>query len=371
MGIRKLPPKGPKLDQIIERVKNGEADILWREYGYASRDSFINALRKTCDFRMSELPIKTQPVEQKEPEPPIILNIPKLREYKAPRKKKGDEEIQILVAGDGHGGKVTKSFNSDVYRSRMGKMFESVMTITKLHRNMYPIRKLYILNVGDNTQGENPYQGSILGEVEMGARDQTTKLALPIWAEIICSFRQEFTEVIFEGFPGNHGHERFAPETSREDLRLYDLLKEKLGDKKGITINIHEEFGDKVKIAGFDFFVTHLDGIPCQNGIPLFAIKRRLEAWHIQFGGFDYAIGGHFHKRMHDEVASTIEFFMNASLVSDDLWALKKLGISSLPSQTTLGVHPKQGVTWRYPVVVDEKFLPGLRREQRELGESK
>ena len=53
-----------------------------------------------------------------------------------------------------------------------------------------------------------------------------------------------------------------------------------------------------------------------------------------------------------------LEYFMTGSLVSDDDWALKKLGISSNPSQFIFGIHPTMGVTWRYPLVVDYKFLP-------------
>ena len=110
---------------------------------------------------------------------------------------------------------------------------------------------------------------------------------------------------------------------------------------------------------GFKFLCTHLDGIPCHQGIPLFAIKRRLDAWFIQFGGFNYALGGHFHKRViGDEMSSRYEFSMVSTLVSDDEWALKKLGISSNPSQSIFGIHPEFGVTWRYPLTVDRAFLP-------------
>ena len=109
---------------------------------------------------------------------------------------------------------------------------------------------------------------------------------------------------------------------------------------------------------GFKFFCFHGDGIPCQAGVPFFALDKKLSKWYMQFGGFNYALGGHFHKRHSDEVSSKFEYFMVSTLVSDDDWALKKLGISSNPSQNLMGVHPHHGVTWRYPLVVDKKFLP-------------
>lgn len=350
MGTRKLPDKdSPEAREIIKRIRVGAVDDLWRELGYANKDSLLSGLRKSYGFYVSR-----ESIDIKE-RPPEVINLPsvKIREYKKKRVKRGDEEEAGLHLGDGHAGKITPSYDEDVYRQRMDRTFDSTMTIVTLHRNMYPINRLRIFDTGDNTQGENPFQGSVIGSVAMGARDQTTKLAYPTLVKLISSFRQEFAEVIFEGFPGNHGYTKATPETSREDLRLYDLLKAYFDGKKGITINVHDTFGDIVEIMGWKFFCTHLDGIPSYSGIPLFAIKRRLDAWFIQFGGFDYALGGHFHFRVGGyEMSSKYEFSMVSTLVSDDEWALKKLGISSNPSQNIFGIHPEQGMTWRYPLNV-------------------
>jgi hypothetical protein len=96
--------------------------------------------------------------------------------------------------------------------------------------------------------------------------------------------------------------------------------------------------------------------MPCQSGVPFFALDKKLKSWYMQYGGFNYAFSGHFHKRHFDEISSKLEYFMCGSLVSDDEWALKKLGISSNPSQWIMGVHPKHGITWRYPLTVDTAF---------------
>lgn len=360
---RLLPDKdSPEGQEILKRVKEGQADTLWKGLGYNNRDCFLAAIRKSYGFFISREPIVWQSVEEQLPKPEnIIIPDIQLREWKAEKKRRGDEEDAILHCGDGHAGKITPSYNPDVYFTRMDTMFDSIMTIITLHRHMYPIRKLWILNDGDNCQGENPYQGSVVGQVAMGERDQITKLALPAWYKLICSLKQEFEEVQFEGFPGNHGYERLAPETSRADLRLYDILKAKLENKKGITINLHERFGDIVGIMGFRHFITHLDSIPCHMGIPWFGIERALKSWYMQFGGFHYAWGGHFHqKRLGDEVSAAVpDFIMHSTMVSDDDWALKKLKISSSPSQNLVGIHPKYGLTWRYALCIDKTFVPG------------
>ena len=289
----------------------------------------------------------------------VTVNLPeiKLIKYKAP-KKRGDEEEAILHCSDGHAGKITTSFDKDVYVARMETMFRSAMTIVKLHRNMYPVRKLHIILTGDMVQGENIAQGSKVGEVEMGARDQVKKLACPTWNNVIASFKQEFEEVDVHGLPGNHGKEKLAPETSNYDLLLYDILEKGIGNEGGINVFSHEDWAKIIEIFGFKIFAFHGDGVPCQQGVPFFALDKKLKSWYMQYGGFSYAMGGHFHKRHTDEISSKLEYFMSGSLVSDDAWALKRLGISSNPSQWIYGIHPKHGITWRYPLVVDYKFLP-------------
>jgi len=344
--LKKINP-----DELLRRFKNGEGKTLAKELGYNQYKTFLTAVKR--EYGLSFRDVSGQAGFPK----PEEIHLPeiKIKPYKAKLiRHRGDEEIVALHCGDGHAGKITKSFDEDVYSERMNEIFESTMTIVTLHRNMYPIRKLWIPNDGDNVQGENPYQGSNIGSVKMGVRDQIAKLAIPAWAKLICRFRQEFEEVEFDGFPGNHGYDRLAPETSRADLSFYDILRAKIGDKKGITINIHENFGDIVRQWDWRFFITHLDGIPCYSGVPLVGINRALHSWHMQFGGFDFALGGHFHQsHLGDEVSASVpDFMMHSTLVSDDDWALKKLKISSKPSQNVFGIHPKQGITWRYRVRV-------------------
>lgn len=289
----------------------------------------------------------------------LIVNLPEVKLF-VPKfsKTEGDEEVALLLCSDGHAGKITNSFDKMIYKERMEEVFQSTMKLINLHRHMYPIRKLVIANLGDNIQGENPFQGSKIGNTECGARDQVKYIAAPAWNDSIGSFKQQFDEVVVECVPGNHGKDKLAPETSSYDLLLYDILQAGIGREKGITINCHDQWYSMFSIYGFRFLMFHGDGIPCQSGIPFFAIDKALKSWYMQFHGFNYALSGHFHKSYHNEVGSGLEHFMNGTLVSDDDWVLKTLKISSQPSQTLLGIHPKYGVTWRYSLVVDDEFLP-------------
>ncbi len=359
MAKRKLPlADSPEGQEIIEKYP--KADRAWLEeqadrWKYSSVETFLESVRRRYGLLREELS-HPRVVRKEQEEKPETYVFPKvnLRKPKRQRVRKGDEEEVGLLISDGHAGKVTKSFNKDVYRERIETLFHAAMTIVNLHREMYPINKLRVVALGDHTQGENPNQGSIVGEIECGARDQTTKIAVPVWNDLLGSFKQEFTEVTVDGFGGNHGHSKLAPETSREDFRLYDMLQAGIGKEKGININICEDFGDIITILGWKFFCFHSDGIPCQQGIPYFAIDKKIKSYHMQYGGFDYVLSAHFHKRANNEIARGVEHFMNSTIVSDDNWALKVLGISSEPSQWIFGVHPRKGVTWRYPLIVEK-----------------
>ena len=294
---------------------------------------------------------------------PIIVNLPPivLKDFVA-KEDKESEEIAILHMSDGHAGKITRTFNDEVYNKRMENVFESTMDIVTKHRKMYKINKLWLPNCGDNVQGENVHQGSKVGSISMGARDQTSKIAFPAWAKLIGSLKQEFEEIIFDGVCGNHGHSKETPETSAEDLRLYDLLQAYFFSTKGITFRIHEpDFSEEnniVTISGFRFFIFHGDGINSRQGVPFMALNTKLKSWHMQFHGFNYALGGHFHKRAVDEISSSCTYAMCGSLVSDDDWAVKRLGVSSIPSQNIFGLHHRRGFTWNYQICVDDEFIP-------------
>jgi len=359
--MRLLPEVGTPeaktlIGEYISCKNNIDIEKLAQKYHYKNSESFIAGMRGRLNTKKPSF-YHSFTSNTEIPEKPLIINLPKveLKEYKPIDTGKGDPEEQVLVISDWHGGKITPSFNDSVFTKRVNILTERVMLIANLHRHMYPISKLRIIDLGDGEQGENPYQGSKIGDTSMGARDQIAKLVLPAQINQILSLKQQYEEIEFDGFPGNHGrYGKEAPETSNWDIFRYDCLKATIGDVTGIKINIHTDFGGIINIEGFKFFCFHGDEIKVSNGIPLFALTRRIDKWYQQFNGFDYAICGHFHKYLNDEISSKVELFMNGTLVSDDPWALKTIGISSVPSQWTFGVHKRSGVTWRYPLFVDK-----------------
>ena len=348
-------PEGQVLASRYLISTRADRDAMAAEFGYANRTSFQTIMNKRYGLFVPNHDGEAQVLDMPASEPVINLTIPKLRDYKPRKHKKGDEETMVLHTSDWHRGKITETYNDQVGKDRIGNMFDSAMTILNLHRNLYPINNLVIVDTGDRGQGENPHQGSKLGEVSMGARDQQRRLILPEYVELICAFKQHFATVEVHFLPGNHGHEKLAPETSSHDIYGADLIEQKLDGEKGIRIHSHDNWYAMFDIQGFRCFATHFDGIPCAQGIPYFGIDRKLKAWYIDFGGFNFVFGGHFHKFTHAEVTRRFQYFMSASLVSDDAWALKKLGVSASPGATLLGIHPSHGVTWNYQLDVLQK----------------
>jgi hypothetical protein len=353
-----LPPSGStkfqECIQALQELAYNDLNKFAQKLGYAHAQSFATQMKRR-GYSRPRYSDPTNPSEEKQPEPVIIM--PEIHPYKAPDVGEGEEETQVVVLSDGHAGKITPTFDDDVYKARMERLFQKVITVTHLHRQMYPINRLVILDLGDNITGENPQQGSKIESVSMGARSQVWRLALPATTEFILSARQEFSSVDFYGMGGNHGrYDRLAPETSSWDLALYDNLKSTFGDKyDGITIHSSEEFYILLEIEGHRFFTVHGDEFRNSGtrGIPMMAMLLKIANWFIQYGGFKYFLCGHFHTYDNRLLSAKTELFMNGTLVSDDPWALARLGVSSIPSQWTFGVKRDKGVTWRYPLWFD------------------
>ena len=294
MPIRFVPTDEAEIQKLKEIVPNADRKTLEevrKRLGFRNIKTMLVSLYDTLGI--SRQCPSTHPDLAKLAEPQIEVKIitPEIKEYIPKAVGKGDPETQVLVIGDDHAGEKTPSFDKKVYGKRFDVLFQSAMTITELHRNMYPLNDLVVIDVGDNVQGENPYQGSTIGTVECGAVEQIYDLALPTLTSFLFSLKQQFKSIKFYGVRGNHGrYSRVAPQTSNWDLALYKALaKAKLPE--GIEIYYSDEFSKIVEIEGFRFFIFHSDQIrSAPFGIPYFALIRAVKDWYVTYGGFPYAI---------------------------------------------------------------------------------
>ena len=268
-------------------------------------------------------------------------------------KKRDVEEIGIILA-DHHVGKRTENYSTDIYQTRMEALLKKVMRIIELHR---PIRKANIFMLGDMVQGENVYQGSKIEETEYSVWKQINSHAIPTLSRFFLSLSQGVEEVEGWGVWGNHGkYSREGTTRTNWDNFVYAGLASALANQKRIKINCPTEFYQLVTILGWRFFLFHGDQVRASQGIPLFALRRKLQEWYAYMKGFDYAYCGHFHTWGADQVNSRADYQISPPLVTGDSWALEVVGRASKPVQLVFGIHPKEGRTFEYKLLCDPNF---------------
>jgi hypothetical protein len=237
----------------------------------------------------------------------------------------------------------------------MEMLLKSVMRIIDLHK---PIRKAWILDLGDDVQGENMFQGTTITACDINVYDQVYGLACPVQARFCASLLQEVEEVEVVKVPGNHGnYQKVQPAGTNWDRFLGKALKDSLVNNPKIKVRMTGDFCDLVTIQGFRFFIMHGDQVMAQQGIPLFALRRKYQEYFALYQ-FHYAYNGHFHAGYHDQVNSVADYTGCPPLVTGDEWALKKIGRASKPVQLCFGVHPRKGRSFNYTLHTDSDYLP-------------
>jgi len=331
------------------------------ELGYANRNTYQTVMAREGVLLADKTTDYVAPAANEIPE--IHLPPVKLKKYTPINAGRlGDPETMGLLLQDWHTCEITPTYNDDIQDARIDKLFSSTMNIATLHRNLYPVNDLEILVAGDMVQGENPFQGSKVGAVLCGARDQVVYYAFPKLTELILSLKENFVTVNVRCVRGNHGrYSRQAPSTSNWDLMLYDLLKVKL-ERYGIKVDISDTFYKIVDIQGHRFFMVHLDQFKSTQGVPWFSMTKGIQSWYVTYGGFDYVVGGHFHRDDFLRINSRCKLMMGGPLVTDDEFTQEVIKTSSIPCQWVFGVHKNHGITWSYSLVVDDKYSPVAQR---------
>ena len=351
MSNKKFPDEGtPLYDQIKSRVESGEDyRLIAADLGMTMK-GLKDAVYSHGMSRKVILP------EVKTEENVVYKSYPNLKIKPIPTVgKKRDEEDICIVRADAHTGKKTISYDLDIYRKRVERLLDKVMRIIELHK---PIKKIWVFYVGDCVQGENPYQGSKLEETECGAYTQIHDYAVPTESRFLLSLSQ-YAKVEAVCVPGNHGiYGREATKRTNWDNFFYKALADANVEQKYLDIVQPTQFYQLVNIYGYRFFLFHGDQVRATSGIPLFALRRKLNDWYAYAGGFHYAYGGHFHTWGADTINSASDYQLCPPLVTGDEWALQVVGRASWPIQLVFGVHPRQGRTWEYKLYCDNDFLP-------------
>jgi len=348
MGKPLIPIKDK--EEAVKRYLDGDAKYLTEHYGFKNEASLSRCMRERFGVKISEQPLPFEPEVEKIPYPDF-----KIKPFVAQVKSRDKEDIDIKIA-DAHLGKKTETYNLKIAEKRFDHYLSKVMRIIELHR---PIGKAHISLLGDNVQGENIYQGSNVEETECGVWEQINDYAIPILSRFILSLAQGVEEVEVHGVPGNHGkYNKESTPNSNWDNFVYKGLETALQNQKRITVHCPTTFYQIYYLQGFKHFIFHGDQVRMTSGIPLFAMKRKLQEWFAYVGRFAYAYAGHFHSWGADQVNAVADYQLSPPFVTGDEWALQVVGRASKPVQLVCGIHPKIGRSFQYHLFTDDEYLP-------------
>lgn len=266
---------------------------------------------------------------------------------------KGKEEEQAcLLISDVHVGKVTKTYNSDVFKKRLDHLIKSVCKITDLLRHGYKINTLNIFFAGDIVDGEGIYPTQSL-HVDQGVLKQVFRIGLPEFTKQLILLSKFFKNINVFCIRGNHGRSgRFAEESSNWDIVFYEALKLATANYKNINWNVSYDWNLRLKIYNWVFELIHGHQIKMYLNVPYYGITMKGSRWQGSHGHYDYLLLGHFHNAAMSQF-NDWEFFLNGSFSSSDDFADEVLGLLGSTEQLFFGVHHRKKVTWRYKIKLD------------------
>jgi hypothetical protein len=308
------------------------------------------------DFRQSVFNLSTQPIDA--PQWSVAL----------PPKSDSVPGIPVLFASDFQWGEVIKAneldginaFNARIASERYKRLIERAIDLCHSHMVNPKYPGIIYLRGGD----------MVSGDIHQELRETNDLSSIPACIDLIeheCTgIRQladKFGKVWVISVPGNHGRTTIKPHAKKYVETNYDYL---------IACMIEREFrndsrvqfmtpmsGDaRFKVYDWHFVLTHGDRIGSSGGQgfigPAATITRGMKKLVDYYAGLrqhvDWCLVGHFHTAMELEYG-----FSNGSLPGYSEYAKTFRARPQSPTQWLFFVHPKNGVTARWKILLDTK----------------
>lgn len=152
---------------------------------------------------------------------------------------------------------------------------DAVINILKRHHAGVPIKRLWVVNVGDNTSGNIHKELQVTNAFPLGSQFVRAAYLL---ASGLRDFAANFEEVKFIGTVGNHTRFEQKPQNKEKfdsgDWIIYQIMKSLLAEQKNVEFNIPDSPWATQNILGHEFFFTHGDSIRAWMGFPWYDAKR-------------------------------------------------------------------------------------------------
>lgn len=251
-------------------------------------------------------------------------------------------------------------YTPDIAAQRMATLVASHASIVqKLRIGAYEFPELVIALGGDF------HPGTIHDLERHSLKDSNAVLhcygVAWLLAQTIRELARLYPKTYVFGVPGNHGRMMDARRMQQKDptrnwdYMIYLIVVEML---RGTDIEFWfpDSYGAQVDIRGFNFLLNHGHEIKSWGGIPWYGISRyidRTNAVEAARGNkIDYHLLAHFHEYVSLPHAAG-ETFVNGSVIGGNEFSLNAIMKMSWPHQLMFGVHEKFGVTWRFPLRLD------------------
>lgn len=288
--------------------------------------------------------------------------LPAVKTVPAKGAAKPGSEDGLLILSDQHVGEVVSEaetgglgrYDMSVFRYRLEFLAERVQRIAREHQPH--LRVLNIGCLGDTISGMIHEE---LSETNEGNAVDMSLAAAHLHAQFLLDLLQTFERVDTWWITGNHGRTgkryRFKERYLSWDYIIAQHVRALLRNEPRVRFTIPRSFWTVAVVRGQRLLFLHGDQIRSWQSIPFYGMQRavgELMTLLRRRGGFDAIIMGHFHNvGILDR--SDVELIVNGSMKGPDEFSIGALFQGSRPKQLFMGVHPKHGLSFRYPILLD------------------
>lgn len=384
--VIELNEKGFKEQEIVERILNDYANCFKRkDSGEKTIIRFLHSIDKNKDKSFEDEVEDMKKAIQRKAEKArdkeaimmkaatdiiidgILDSISSRKPYRAKTVKVShnhnysEETIVLMISDIQAGTYVSKEstgglneYNWEILERQFDALYYGLEEIVIRHKMVAPIKNLHIHLLGDIIEGWDIFKGQTQN-IDRNVADQLLGI-MDLIVDFLDRCRALFEHIHIVGVPGNHGRigtRGENPHYVNYDYIVYKLVEKALKNYPEFTWQITKSWWQIDTIYGYNFLMFHGDDIRAWQGIPYYGIDRAAknyrELLELMDLKYDYMEIGHFHTQA-ELPGVTTEKFINGCWPGGSIYAMKGLVTSSVPVQKLFAVHPKQGVTYRYPI---------------------
>ncbi len=284
------------------------------------------------------------------------------------KEKQRRPQVAMLDISDVHGGEIVRPedvaglgrYNFELCKTRMTRLTEAVLSICDSQQlGGIPVPKLVINFLGDIITGEDIYVGQGR-DIDRILVDQIFQIADEFCKRILYPLCQYFSVVKANAVWGNHGRvgrKQTHHKRTNADYILYHALR--------LMMDHIENFNMHISLSSFMGYVlpedpkrphliAHGDTINRYMSIPWYGLER----WERRMVGLTQVSWAFTHLGHHHQKATIDgphgDRLMNGSWVGASEFSIDKMQSGGQAKQNFMGLHPEWGLTWIYPIYLQE-----------------